>query len=270
MGQRKAVGGLFILLAVMSGAAQNRVDNSFANTLFQNEEYEQAALEFERLLFFHPNSDQKDQWQYCLGLSRKRSGQCNKAIEDFGSIAESSAWRDSAKMGQAECCLESGRAAQALNALEGMSTGQALFTKGYARLLNGEYAKAARDLGQIGAGDEYAVRGHAMAQAIDSLVHFKTKHYAPAGLLALFPGLGHVYAGRCGDALFSFSVIGSFGGIAYYYYYHDAPGRAAFVGTITGLFYAGSVYGALVSVKLYNRKEPERLQQSAKRIYEGK
>jgi tetratricopeptide (TPR) repeat protein len=80
-----------------------------------------------------------------------------------------------------------------------------------------------------------------------------------AGILALIPGLGKLYAGRGEDALFSFITIGTFAGLSAWSFYKDglpSPGGwiYASIGTI---FYAGSIYGSIEAALQFNQAQDE-------------
>jgi hypothetical protein len=76
-------------------------------------------------------------------------------------------------------------------------------------------------------------------------------------LYSLFPGGGHLYCGRTGDAIFSFLVISTMGLLSYYYYDHEEDIKFGISLGATILFYAGNVYGGINAVRNYNYYQNE-------------
>jgi hypothetical protein len=88
-------------------------------------------------------------------------------------------------------------------------------------------------------------------------------------LCAVFPGGGHLYSGRHGDALFSFLFVSGLGLLSYYY--HDRGEDIKFGISLgaTILFYAGNIYGGINAVRNYNYYQNEHyLQTIRERIAE--
>jgi hypothetical protein len=140
--------------------------------------------------------------------------------------------------------------------------------QGYAAFLQEEYPKARQLLLAMPESSPYALKARRIAALTDSINTVKPKHYLPAGILSLAPGMGHLYTKRYGDALFSFTVIGAFSGMAAYYYHAEAVTRGRAAAALGGIFYCSSIYGALVSVKLYNKELREKHRRNAKHFFE--
>jgi hypothetical protein len=84
-----------------------------------------------------------------------------------------------------------------------------------------------------------------------------------SALSTLVPGLGQVYAGRPGDGLYSFLIVGTCAAVSYYYWRNpdQDPGRVKlgiFAG-LTLLFHAGNVYGANLAARDFNRLQKRNL-----------
>lgn len=78
--------------------------------------------------------------------------------------------------------------------------------------------------------------------------------YVGSLLSMIIPGSGRMYAGRFGDGIFSLVTIISTGYSAYYYYKKDYYIVAGILAGVTGVFYAGEIFGSFVSVKIYNNR----------------
>ena len=240
-------------------------DDSFANDLYGSEDFAAAALEYHRLLFTFPNETRTARWVYHLGMCKMRTGDYGKAISFFSQVADSS-WLDSARIMEARCYIKLENPAGADSVLSKTHMGEIFLLRGYAHLLMTDHAGAERMLKKVGPQSRIFVPATQLLQINDSLARWKPRSAAVAGALSAFPGLGHVYTHRYSDAASSALMVGTLGLLAGYYYIHGSNTRAALAGGAAFTFYVGSIYGALVSVKLYNHQGPERLRARAARI----
>ena len=77
-----------------------------------------------------------------------------------------------------------------------------------------------------------------------------------AGMLStIVPGAGRFYTGRIGDALNSLFVVGITGWQAYDGFRRDGISsvKGWTIGTLSGIFYVGNIYGSVISARVYNR-----------------
>ena len=77
-----------------------------------------------------------------------------------------------------------------------------------------------------------------------------------AGVLStIVPGAGRFYTGRIGDALNSLFVVGITGWQAYDGFRRDGISsvKGWTIGTLSGIFYVGNIYGSVISARVYNR-----------------
>lgn len=78
-----------------------------------------------------------------------------------------------------------------------------------------------------------------------------------AGVLStIVPGAGRFYTGRIGDALNSLFVVGITGWQAYDGFRRDGISsvKGWTIGTLSGIFYVGNIYGSVISARVYNRR----------------
>ncbi len=118
------------------------------------------------------------------------------------------------------------------------------------------YKEDARKIIGLGYAREY--RFQEAGQYIElpaTRLHYK-KPFIGA-LCAVFPGGGHLYCGRKGDALFSFLVISTMGLLSYYYHDQDEDIKFSIALGATILFYAGNIYGGINAVQNYNYHQNE-------------
>jgi len=83
---------------------------------------------------------------------------------------------------------------------------------------------------------------------------FNKKSYPIGFLTSLFPGGGYLYSDRLGDAVFATSIIIPMAIISAVYYNHGERNKAIVWGSISGVFYLGTIYGGVKSVGLYNEQ----------------
>jgi tetratricopeptide (TPR) repeat protein len=78
-----------------------------------------------------------------------------------------------------------------------------------------------------------------------------------AGLLStVIPGMGKIYAGRSNDGLYSFITIGLTAWQAYDGFHENGTHsvKGWIYGTVSSIFYLGNIYGSMVAIKIYNEK----------------
>lgn len=85
-----------------------------------------------------------------------------------------------------------------------------------------------------------------------SLEKSRKSPWLAAGLSALIPGAGKIYAGQTGPGVASFLAVGSLAAItAEQWKHHGAKDwRTIVAGSLCGIFYIGNIYGSWVSVSI--------------------
>lgn len=90
------------------------------------------------------------------------------------------------------------------------------------------------------------------------------------GLSAIVPGLGKLYAGQYGDALFSFITTGVLAGLTAYSFQTDGTTswKPWVYGVSCGIFYSANLYGSSQAALRYNNTHESRLREKADTILE--
>ncbi len=94
------------------------------------------------------------------------------------------------------------------------------------------------------------------------LSDYKPKSMLLAGVLSsVVPGAGKIYAGKVGEGISSFLLIGTIAGIAAENYYKSGISnfKTIFFGSVFSIFYVGNIYGSVFSVKLVNQQWNENI-----------
>jgi hypothetical protein len=266
MGARYA---LIIALFMLQGIFAAEPDGTFAGRLFDKKEYAWAQLEYERLLYAFPDSSGAPLWRYRCARSLMYLGSFDRAAAGFSAVRESDSFADSARLNGAICALRRNKADTARLLLSSCRLDYSKVLGAYLDFSARRYAAALDTLKTVPSGSADAFKARALEKAVSDASAFRKKQYAPALCLSLIPGLGHLYGGRYGDAAMSAMTVTTGACIAGYYAYHQSRVRAYTAGTITGLFYAGSMYGAAVSVKIYNRSAARRFRETTEKIVFG-
>lgn len=92
----------------------------------------------------------------------------------------------------------------------------------------------------------------ALKRIAASLEKSQKSPWLAAGLSALIPGAGKIYAGQTGPGVASFLAVGSLAAItAEQWNHHGAKDwRTIVAGSLCGIFYIGNIYGSWVSVSI--------------------
>ena len=80
--------------------------------------------------------------------------------------------------------------------------------------------------------------------------------WVAAGLSALIPGAGKIYAGKTGQGVASFLAVGSLAAITAEQWKHNGIGnwRTIVAGSLCGIFYIGNIYGSWISVGIHQQE----------------
>lgn len=102
--------------------------------------------------------------------------------------------------------------------------------------------------------DDYRISTEAKAlQELRATLHRQQKSpWLAAGMSAIVPGLGKLYAGQLGEGIASFLIVGSFMATTAENAYKEGWGnwKTILFGGLSTIFYLGNIYGSAVSVKV--------------------
>ena len=208
----------------------------FAEHLYTQEDFSAALNEYRRYLFL-ADSDRQDIYESIIECLI-RLGRYDEAIKETEHI----------------------RDLDQRNYTKGLiffAAGAVDSSRTYLQLVGLPYRGDARRM--LGVGYAYEFRFDEAAQYIE-LPGTGPLYKNPAlgGLLSLFPGGGHFYAGRFGDGLYSFIVVGTAALLTYYYYNRDEDIKFGITLGATILLYGGNIYGGVNAVRNYNHYENEK------------
>jgi tetratricopeptide (TPR) repeat protein len=241
----------------------------FAEQYFEKGEYYRAIGEYERFIYFFPDSPRVELVQYRIGLSYLKGERYHQAIEVFETVIDE--YQDTeyalkSYLGKSKAYVLLGRYDTALTSLNNLITiapdqrirDEAYYQKGWVYLEMGLWERAREHFEEISdkARDRYPIEN--LAHEIETKTPLKQKNPTTAGLLAIVPGAGHLYCERPRDALISFLLNGAMIYAAYEAFDEDLEGLGVVITFFELGFYAGNIYSAVSSAHKYNRDAKER------------
>ena len=260
---------LLVLFSIPLYAGQERVLDPesqfrFAEQYFEKGEYYRAIGEYERFIYFFPDSPRVELVQYKIGLCYLEGERYPQAIEAFETVIDE--YQDSeyalkSYLGKSKAYVLLGRYDTALTSLNNLITiapdqrirDEAYYQKGWVYLEMGLWKRARESFEEISDQnrDRYPIEN--LAHEIETKTPLKQKNPTAAGVLAIVPGAGHLYCERPRDALISFLLNGALIYAAYEAFDEDLEGLGAVITFFELGFYAGNIYSAVSSAHKYNR-----------------
>ena len=243
------------------------VESDFADSLFQEGDYLNAAHEYKRLLFLHPNAPQIDFIAFRVAASYQNAGKLQNAIRAYQLLIDTypkSVLVERARNNIAQCHVLSGGSEQGLASLKrflaehkGSSLAPRVqFTIGMLLMDKGEWEQASRvwsDVYSTYPDTPFAEVSDRLARTLknaDSLPH---RSPTVAGVLsALIPGSGQVYSGRMTDGLYNFVGMAVLGSASLYYVDQERYEVAIPVGMLSLFFYGNGIYQGIQSARVFN------------------
>ena len=238
----------------------------FADSLYEQGDYLRAAGEYQRYLFYLPESEEI---RYKIAICYRFGGKAEQAIQGFEAILQASP--------------------------ESQYVNRAYYQIGATYFLQGQFEQSIQFLSDA-LPRITDTRQHAEAEQLIGLSYLKQKRWTEAGQLfqalqksdvvqvkqksevyhlyakeganlptrspflagtlsTIVPGAGRLYTGRFGDALTTLFTVGLAGWQAYDGFRRDGISSAKgwTLGTLCGVFYVGNIYGSVISARVYNR-----------------
>ena len=240
---------------------------NFANHLFNEKNYQASFIEFERLIYFYPNSKfcekAKIMKSVCLYYLQDRYG----AIEQLEKLTESKNNKFAVAFLLSHIYSEIGQSAKAQELLDSVikdTTDSKLSSIAYLKkgmiFFKDERWKEAEDcFSKI----EYPEYKEAVMFLKDKVNEGEPNSYKSPTLggvmSAVIPGSGQIYAGRTKDGISSFLInlllIG--GSIKAFKDNENVTGVS--LATVGSFFYLGNVFGGVSAVEKYNDEERKKI-----------
>ena len=243
------------------------LESSFADSLFREGDYLNAAHEYKRLLFLNPDAPQIDFIAFRVAASYQNAGKLENAIHAYQLLIDTypkSLLVERAKNNIAQCQVLSGNSEQGLASLkrflsehqESSLAPRAHFTIGMLHADKREWAQASRvwnDVYLTYPDTPFAEVSDKLARTLKNVDALPHRSPTVAGVLsALVPGSGQVYTGRTTDGLYTFVGMLVFGSASLYYADQERYEVAIPVGVLTMFFYGNGIYRSIQSARDFN------------------
>ena len=268
LGQYRYVGcALYLVFLSPFPLPAAAVESSFADSLFQEGDYLNAAHEYKRLLFLHPDAPRIDFIAFRIAASYQNAGKLENAIGAYQLLIETypkSILVERARNNIAQCHVLSGDSEQGLASLKrflaehkGSSLAPRVqFTIGMLLMDKGEWAQASRawrDVYSTYPESSFAKVSDRLARTIKNADTLPHRSPMVAGVLsALIPGSGQVYSGRTVDGLYTFVGMAVLGSASFYYADQERYEVAIPVGVLGLFFYGNGIYRSIQSAQVFN------------------
>jgi len=244
---------------------------SYARTLYEQGEYQDAAVEFSRFIHFFPDAPEQVEAHYSRALSlymNEKYDKAGQAFADFRSDYSASSLALAAGIMEAQCLTRSGNPAGGVILLSNLqleANGDAdaqkiLLTRmAWTRLEMGDLPRAEAAF-KATAGETPTDCGY--DDILNTMERFKAlpeKSPMVAGGLAVVPGGGYVYLGRYQDATVAFLLNVALG-LAAVESFDDGNNALGALISFVGLgFYSGSIHGSYTGALKANHQTRESL-----------
>ena len=239
----------------------------FADHLYDQGDYLRAVGEYQRYLFYKPK--ERETILYRIALCYRFGGKSDLAIQQFETFLQESPNSKLVsstyyQIGVSYFLMEQyGKSANYLNTSLPRITdfryrAESRQLIGLSYLMQRQWFEAEKIFNALQKSDMLAVREKAAVYYKYATQGAKLPTRSPflAGFFsAIVPGTGRIYTGRVGDALNSLLTVGLTGWQAYDGFRRDGLSsvKGWTLGTLSGIFYVGNIYGSVISARVYNR-----------------
>jgi tetratricopeptide (TPR) repeat protein len=241
----------------------------FAEQYFEKGEYYRAIGEYERFIYFFPDSDKVKLARYRIGLSFLKGERYQEAIQAFDALIEEYqnteyALKSYLRVSEAYVLLK--MYDMALTGLRNLVTiapdqeirDEAYYQMGWVCLEMGIWGRARECFERISSQNRERYNLKQLSIELKKKTAIKRKNPTTAGLLAIIPGAGHLYCERKRDAFVSFLLNGVMIYAAYEAFDNDLDALGGIIALFELGFYSGNIYSAVSSAHKYNRDEKNR------------
>ncbi len=253
---------------------------SFADSLFEREDYYRAITEYERVIFFHPNHPLAKTARFQIAHSYLKGDKPDVAIKQFRTLADGypneEVGRKSFFM-VGEAYYQKRDYARAAEVFETFiesypDDGRADAARikiGLSYLRQADWHEAVEEFQKLPA--ESPLRRQAEGLAAEAKKYPDIPSKSPAlagGLSAVLPGSGQLYIERPGDAVASFLLNGAFIWATAEAYHHRNYVTGGILLFFEAGWYLGNIYNAVNGAHKYNRRSEQQFIEDLRNRYD--
>ncbi len=246
----------------------------FAAHYFSKGDYERAAAEYERFIYFFPDDDRVAKARYGIGKSWFGAGRFDKAKTAFVDLIKASPKTDlalRAHIDLSRCHMKLNDPLQAVISLEHLiflSTDPVMpvmpvmidtawYETGWIFVETADWDAARSSFDRISSKNRADYEIQNLVAELHKAEDIPQKKPGLAGFLSVIPGGGYLYCGRPKDALTAFLLNGGLIWAAVSAFKNDNPALGAVIGFVESGFYAGNIYGGISSAHKYNKNQTQ-------------
>lgn len=240
----------------------------FADFLYKQGDYLRAAGEYQRYLFYQPQ--ESEQIRYRIALCYRFAGDMEQAVRSFqtllrthpeGRFVSRAYYQIGATYFLQEQFAQSARFLHKTlpRITDTRQHAEAQQLIGLSYLMQKQWSEAGEIFKTLQGSEMTSVSQKATVYHSFAAVGARLPTRSPflAGVLStIVPGAGRLYTGRISDALNALIVVSIMGWQAYDGFQRDGISsvKGWTLGTISGIFYVGNIYGSVISARVYNRR----------------
>jgi outer membrane protein assembly factor BamD (BamD/ComL family) len=254
-----------------SAGNQDRQDEAtrlylFAEELYQTGQYYRALTEYQRFHSYYPSHEMRENVMFKIGLCYflgKKYEEGVLAFEEMNRQYPETALGKEALLLAGECYRKNGLTIMAMekfrqlaeNSIQDETTVKAVYTIGLIYSKNGKLGEAAENFKRLEENPDYIELSKKLLEDVDRYKNAKKKSPVAAGILAIVPGLGHIYCERPKDALVSFLLNGAFTWGAVESFRQGQNVLGGILAFFELGWYLGNIHSAVGSAHKYNRHQ---------------
>jgi tetratricopeptide (TPR) repeat protein len=236
---------------------------SFADSLFDEEDYKNAIHEYKRYLFLYSDSLMADEVQFRIATCYRNAGDLSSAISAYKSINNYQSI-PKVQLKIAESYLFQGKYPKAVELLKQFvkdysghklaPRAEFLIGASYMELNNwGLSSRAFRAVLEKYPESTFATVSGNLARSIMRVNNLPSRSPVLSGLMStVVPGSGQMYSGRFSDGLYALVVIATTTAGTIYYRSQERYKIALPLGIVSAIFYAGNIYGGIQAARIFN------------------
>ena len=262
----------FFLFTSLPVHSQNfNADNllGFAQSLFREGDYLNAAHEYQRYLFLYPDSNQADFVHLHVAAAYQNAGKLDAAIEAYQALIQNypqSPFIERARSNSAQCQLLKGNQATSITLLRQFLADypaselapRAQFIIGTIYMDEKDWTAATGEWKHVQTKypqTPFAEMSDQLVRMVQYAESLPRRSPATAGVLStFFPGIGQIYSGRYSAGLYALLTVGATAAGTVYYADQERYEVAIPLGIIGLFFYVSNVYDSLQSAKVFNQR----------------
>ena len=239
----------------------------FADYLYQTGDYLRAVGEYQRYLFYSPQDS--DSTLYKIGICHRLAGNTKKAIDSFQKIAAAGIESQIQLAASYQIAYSYFLSDQYENSIryinqaldktkEPDERGKFQILAAFNYLYQRRWYDSEHILESIVLEDENLNNTvSALRMSTQEAINLPHKKPALAGLFStVVPGTGKMYCKQYGDGLYSLICVCGAGLLAWDGFRENGIRSISgwLFGSVSGIFYAGNVYGSIVAARIYNHR----------------